>query len=56
MHVFDIWVFKVMNYMEVMDVSNKLMIKLLGSSLTGKANTFYMQYVALKEENEQSIS
>ena len=50
MDIFDNWVFKVMGYMEVMDVSNKLMIKLLGSLLTGKANTFYMQYVALKQD------
>ena len=33
-----------------MEVSDKLMIKLLGSSLTGKANTFYMRYVALKQD------
>ena len=50
MDVFDNWAFKVMNYMEVMEVSGKLMIKLLGSSLTGKANTFYMRYVALKQD------
>ena len=42
MDVFYNWAFKVMNYMELMEVSDKLMIKLLGSLLTGKANTFYM--------------
>ena len=50
MDVLDNWGFKVMNYMEVMEVSDKLMIKLLGSSLTRKANTFYMQYIALKQD------
>ena len=50
MDVFENWAFKVMNYMEVMEVSDKLMIKLLRSSLTGKANTFYMRYVTLKQE------
>ena len=35
--------------MDIMDVGNRLMIKLLGDSLTGKAKKFYINYIATKQ-------
>lgn len=47
---FDMWTFEVRNYVEIMDVDNRLMSKLVADTLTGKAKRFYIDYVALEEQ------
>ena len=47
---FDRWTFKVTNYSKVMRISDKTMIRIMADLLTGKAQGFYMDYVAMRQD------
>jgi len=46
---FDQWTFRVTNYAKVMQVSDKTMIRVMADLVTGKAQGFYMDYVAMRQ-------
>ena len=47
---FDQWTFKVTNYSKVMQISDKIMIRIMADLLTSKAQGFYMDYVAMQQD------
>jgi len=47
---FDQWTFRVTNYAKVMKISDKTMIRVIADLVTDKAQGFYMDYVATRQE------
>jgi hypothetical protein len=47
---FDQWAFKVVNYANIMKIRDRTMVQLVDSMLTGKAQSFYMMYVATRQD------
>jgi len=51
LEAYDHWVFCVTNYAIVMRISDKTMIRVMADLVTGKAQAFYMDYVASWQEH-----